>query len=60
MKGRVLGGDVVPGRKMFQVLSARFPDTHCTIRGSQGESFYRSISLLCAGKVFEEVEMDTK
>ncbi len=43
MKIIVLGGEGMLGHKMFQVLSARFPGTKCTLFGSVTDPFYRAI-----------------
>ena len=56
MKILVLGGDGMLGHKMFQTLSARYPDTCCSVRGSIEEPFYRRIDLFRREKILEKVD----
>jgi len=44
------------GHKMFQTLSARYPDTCCSVRGSIEEPFYRRIDLFRREKILEKVD----
>ena len=56
MKILVLGGDGMLGHKMFQTLSARYPDTCCSVRGSIEEPFYHRIDLFRREKILEKVD----
>ena len=51
----VLGAEGMLGHKMFQVLSARYPGTRCTIFGSLKDSFYRAIPLFRPEATMERV-----
>jgi dTDP-4-dehydrorhamnose reductase len=55
MKILVLGGEGMLGHKMFQVLSARYPETHCTIFGSLKDPFYRSVPIFSAPRTIENI-----
>jgi dTDP-4-dehydrorhamnose reductase len=52
----VLGGEGMLGHKMFQVLSAAYPQTKCTIFGSLDDPFYKAIPLYGAGNTIESVD----
>ena len=52
----VLGAEGMLGHKMFQSLSLRFPKTQCTILGSLGDPFYRSIPLFAPDRTIEHVD----
>jgi dTDP-4-dehydrorhamnose reductase len=52
----VLGGEGMLGHKMFQVLSAAYPRTKCTIFGSLDDPFYKAIPLYGAEKTIESVD----
>jgi dTDP-4-dehydrorhamnose reductase len=52
----VLGGTGMLGHKMFEHLRRRFPDTHCTIRGSLAEFAATPLDVFRNGQVLEEVE----
>jgi dTDP-4-dehydrorhamnose reductase len=43
------------GHKMVQILSSRYPGTRCTIQGSLGDPFYRSILLYSPENTIEKV-----
>ena len=53
----VLGGEGMLGHKMFQVLSARFGDVRCTIRGRASEGPLARIDLFRGGGVVEQVDV---
>jgi len=51
----VLGAEGMLGHKMFQVLSASYPETRCTIFGSLSDHFYRAITLFKPEATLERV-----
>lgn len=53
----VLGSEGMLGHKMFQTLSARFPETKGTILGSLSDPFYRSIPLFDPNHIIERVNV---
>lgn len=53
----VLGGTGMLGHKMFQRLRKRFPETHCTIRGSIHDAALERIEAFQAGNVCEQVDV---
>jgi dTDP-4-dehydrorhamnose reductase len=57
MKILVLGGEGMLGHKMFQVLSARYPQTRCTIFGTLSDPFYQAIPLFTAQNCIEKVDV---
>jgi dTDP-4-dehydrorhamnose reductase len=57
MKIVILGGAGMLGHKMFQTLSASFPETYCTIRGRRNEPPVDRIELLQSDKVIENVDV---
>lgn len=55
MKIIVLGAEGMLGHKMFQTLSARYPETKCTIFSSLSDDFYRAIPLFDSKRTIERV-----
>jgi dTDP-4-dehydrorhamnose reductase len=53
----VLGGTGMLGHKMFQRLRKRFPETHCTIRGSINDLRLRNVDLFQSGQVLEHCDL---
>lgn len=56
MKVFVLGGEGMLGHKMFQVLSERFSDTVCSLRGRLPDAAYRRVDLFQHGRVVEGLD----
>ena len=56
MRILVLGGEGMLGHKMFQVLSAHFEQTRCSIFGHLSDPFYRAISLYNQQQTMERVD----
>jgi len=56
MRVLVLGAEGMLGHKMSQVLSARYPDTYCTLRGSLDQPFYGGIDLFKELHTIERVD----
>lgn len=56
MKIIVLGGEGMLGHKMFQILSARYPRTKCTVLGSLKDPFYRALPLFAAANTLIKVD----
>jgi dTDP-4-dehydrorhamnose reductase len=56
MKIIVLGGEGMLGHKMFQVLSARYAGTKCTIFGALADPFYQAIPVFAKKNTIENVD----
>jgi dTDP-4-dehydrorhamnose reductase len=56
MRVLVLGGAGMLGHKVFQVLSARFPDTWCTVREERGDPLLERVDLLATDRTLTEVD----
>ena len=57
MRILVLGGEGMLGHKMFQVISARYAQTRCTIFGRLSDPFYSAISLFNHQHTIERVDV---
>lgn len=56
MRVLVLGGGGMLGHKMFQTLSARFPDTWCTLRERRAEAPWSRVDLFRSDRVVDGVD----
>lgn len=52
----VLGASGMLGHKMFQILSARFPDVWCTLRESRMDAPWNRIELFASDRVLSDVD----
>jgi dTDP-4-dehydrorhamnose reductase len=57
MKILVLGGEGMLGHKMFQVISARYGQTRCTILGRLSDPFYSALSLFNHQYTIERIDV---
>jgi dTDP-4-dehydrorhamnose reductase len=57
MRILVLGGEGMLGHKMFQIISARYAQTRCSIIGRLSDPFYREISIFNQQRTIEHVDV---